>query len=128
MKQLKGISAIAFATLLLSGCGGGSGDSAKSITDQIKERDTILIIHGSKESTCSLILDEMVKEGVQGAIYDSVENTVTCATYGRTTQSIYDPNATCAETTLAEIGDPTGEGDISVLEDDSLACVLAGNN
>ena len=128
MKQLKIISATAFATLLLSGCGGGSSDGAKSVTDQIKERDAILIVHGSKESTCSLFRDKIEQEGVQGVIYESTANTVTCATYGRTTQSIDDPNATCAETTLAELGDPTGNGDISILEDDSLACVLAGNN
>jgi len=126
IKNLK-LTSIALSTLLLIGCGGGgSSDNGESqITTQLKQSDAILIIHGMKESACSLTADATSREGVKGVIYDSPSNTVSCSTYGKIRSSIDDNNAECAETTLADF---SNSQDISLLESTEKACVIGGKN
>jgi len=117
------LAGIVLSALLLSGCGGGN--NSKSITDQIKERDGVLIIHSTKSSACSIMTDSVKNQGVKDVIFDSPNNTVSCATYGKKRGDIDDDYAECAETSLVDFSD---NSDISLLEDITKACVIGGNN
>ena len=117
--------ATAMGALLLSGCGGGSGSDSKSITEQIKERDGVLIIHSTKSSACSIMADSVKNQGVKDVIFDSPDNTVSCTTYGKNRGDIDDDYAECAETSLVDFSD---DSDISLLEDTIKACVIGGND
>jgi len=125
MMKKSGFVGIALSALALSGCGGGSGNGESQITTQLKQKDAIVIIHGTKESACSLLADQMTQLGAKGVIYASMDNTITCATFGKVEGSIDDPNAQCAIDSLANF---SNSQDISLLEDTSKACVIGGNN
>ncbi|CAA6810620.1 MAG: Unknown protein [uncultured Sulfurovum sp.] len=110
MKIIK-ISAIALSAILLSACGGGSSNKEKTITEQIKERDAIAIIHNSPSAICTSqeLKDELyIETGALDIIASSEPNTVNCEYYGRTN----DGN-TCAEEII--------EGNFP------RACVIAAN-
>ena len=117
------LSTAVLSALMLNGCGGDS--KKQNITEQLKQRDGILIIHSTKNSACSLFVDQFIKLGVKNVIFDSPKNTVSCTTYGKVRGDIDDDNAECAETTLADFSE---DEDISTLEDDTKACVIGGNN
>lgn len=130
MKHLN-LAAISLSILLLSGCGGGgssdgAGSTAESeTTQQLKQKDAIIIVHNTKASACSLMGDAVRGEGVSNVTTDSPANTVSCATYGKVRSDINDENGECAETTLADFSDSS---DISLLEDTNTACVIGANN
>ena len=124
MKKL-GFVGIALSALALSGCGGGGGSGESQITTQLKQSDAIIIIHGVKESACSLMSDDVSRQGLKGVVHDSPSNTVSCATYGKVRSSIDATTGECAETTLADFSDSQ---DISLLEDANKACVVGANN
>ena len=70
--------------LLFTGCGGGG--HKESITDKIKKRDAIIIIHAYPAGVCnSQELKQSLAQGIGAKdIITSVEdNSVSCATYGR---------------------------------------------
>ena len=123
MKKLE-LTTLALSALLLTACGGG-GNGKQSITEQLKQRDAILIIHSTKNSACSLFTDQFKEFGVKDIIFDSPSNTVSCETYGKIRGDIDDDNAECAETALADF---SNDEDISLLEDTTMACVIGGNN
>jgi len=88
--------ATAMGALLLSGCGGGG--SSKSITEQMKERDAILIVHDYPAEVCTsqLLKDELAADIGATDIITSVEpNTINCGDYARNNDYI-----SCGEETF----------------------------
>ena len=117
------LTGITLSALLLSGCGGGSNTNKKSITQQISERDSVVIIHGVNKPFCELVSNEVIKDNTtKDVILDSPANTVNCATYGKVNDNI-----NCVEETLANMFDLTTANDITIYEDPSKACVIGAN-
>ena len=89
------LTGVALGALLLSGCG---GSKSKSITEQIKERDGILVIYNYPDDVCKsqLLKDTLTSDGGAQNIITSVESgNVSCQTYGRSNNGI-----TCEENTF----------------------------
>ena len=125
MTKKTGLFTLAAATLLFSGCGGGS--HKESITDQIKKRDIIVIFHAYPAEVCKS--DELKQQIGQAAsvanIVTAVEdNSVDCVTYGR------DYN-TCTETFVGGypnacvVGADVAQGVTDIEADLSLAADAA---
>ena len=124
MTKKSGLFTLAAATLLFSGCGGGSSGK-QSITEQLKQRDGVVIVHSVNQLACSIFAAEGKKnKDVKEVVFDTPPNSVSCATYEKTKGDIDDDNAECIETTLADFSE---EEDISILEDDTKACVIGVN-
>ncbi len=131
MKKL-GLVTIALGALLLSGCGGGGSKKSKSITEQMKEKTAIIIIHSMKASACStpILTITNFTTGEQrlanNVLRDSPANTTNCNTYGRAS-SPFGEIGNCSELSLVEYGEALNIQDISLYEDVSTACVIAGD-
>ncbi len=116
-----GLTTLVLSALLLSGCG-GSGNKSQSITEQISNHDGVFIIHGAKKSFCELVSDSLVENGdIKDIIIDSPANTVNCSTYGK------NEGIDCENESLANMLDLTDAEDITALEDETKACVIAVN-
>jgi hypothetical protein len=116
-----GLTTVILSAILLSGCG-GSDNKSQSITEQISERDGVFIIHGTKKSFCELVSDNLVENGdIKDIIIDSPANTVNCSTYGKK------EGIDCENESLANMLDLTDAEDITVFEDETIACVIAVN-
>ena len=113
--------ATALSALLLSGCGGGGSD--KSTTDKLKETDGIIIIHGTKKVACPLFIEFFKKEGLKNITSDTPSNSITCVSYGR----INNEDGDCLEVNFSDALDKIETEDVSILADDSQACVIGGN-
>jgi len=102
MIKTLGLTTIVLSALLLSGCGG----SKKNTTENIKEKDVILIFHDVYNGNCQKKEDElknrlegMQKEGLRAkdVTVDTVTQNVNCTTYGRSNDGL-----TCTEETLGQ--------------------------
>jgi len=115
------LSTAVLSALLLNGCGGGSKQKTK--TQEITERDGVLIFHGTNESMCSIMANSFKKNNeVKDIISDSPANTVSCNTYGKV------EGVNCENDTLANAMDTVeGDQDIEAFEDPSKACVIGIN-
>lgn len=90
MKKL-GLTTIALSALLLSGCGGSSSKKEKTITEQISERNYVLIMHNYPNGVCEdprfkpLFQEGLAQEGVyiSNLITHEEDNTASCALYGK---------------------------------------------
>ncbi len=116
-----GLTTIALSALLLLGCGTGGSD--KSTTDKLKETDGIIIIHGVKKIACPLFVEFFKKEGLKNIVSDTPSNTTSCSSYGRTNNE----DGNCLEKDFSDVSDDLDDEDISILTDDSKACVIGGN-
>lgn len=117
-------------TLLLTGCGGG-GNSEKSITEQISERDAVLIIHDANLAFCETLKELFLQEGspAKDVIIDNPDNSVNCSTYNKVESDFYDDHAECANISLAYFLEDESD-DVSLYdayEDTSKACVIGAN-
>ena len=116
----------AMGALLLSGCGGGS--DTKSITEQIAERDGVMIIHDANLAFCETLKNILEEDPIaKDVISDNPANTVSCNTYNKQDGDIDDPAAECVNTNLAYFADDTITDDISIYEDTTKACVIGAN-
>lgn len=128
MKKL-GLTSIVASALLFTGCGGGgSGSSAeKTVTEQIAERDGVVIIHGSNLAFCETVKEVLSQDStVKDVISDTPANTVNCSTYNKVEGDLDDANAECINTSLEYFAEGNG-GDISIYEDPATACVIGAN-
>jgi len=89
IKKLK-LTTIVLSVALLSGCG-GSGSKSKSITEQISERNYVVIMHNSPNGICEdprfipLFTQNLQDEGISvtNVITHEEDNTASCALYGK---------------------------------------------
>jgi len=126
MKKLS-LTSIVTSALLFTGCGGGgSGSAEKTITEQIAERDSVVIIHGSNLAFCETIKNILAQDPtVKDIITDTPANTVSCSTYNKVEGDLDDDNAECINTSLEYFA--ADEEDISIYEDPNTACVIGAN-
>jgi len=84
MKKL-GLATIALSALLLSGCGGGGSKKSKSITEQISEKNYIVIAHNFPNGICESIpyKQKLQQDGFTNFITNEKDNTASCALYGK---------------------------------------------
>ena len=121
------LSALALGMVLLSGCGGGGGKK-ESITEQISQRDGVMIIHGANKAFCETMVAFIEKSNdpevqqVKDVIIATPPNTVNCATYNKNNDGF-----SCEEDTLANMLDIANEEDIEIYEDPNTACVIGMN-
>ena len=97
------------------------------IRQQMKQRDAILIIHGTNLSFCAYNEAGLRIDETNDIIVDHVDNTVNCSTYGRTRVSSAkksDKNV-CLEEDLSDYASDIP--DISIYEDSAKACVFGMN-
>ena len=87
-------SGTAITALLLSGCGGGGGgsDAAPSVTEQIKQRDAIVIAYHYPADVC--VSDRLKEElrlssGARNIIVSVESSSVNCSTYGRSNDGVW---------------------------------------
>jgi len=121
---------LAFTTLLLTACGGSK--DTKSVTEQLKERNIILIIEGMNQTGCSTVdAGSRAEPAITNIITNLTSSTVSCSTYGRIATNIKadDLQGNCAEQTLVDFFEDldTTNIDISIFEDASKSCVLGFN-
>jgi len=120
MKKL-GLATVALSVLLLSGCGGGS--KSKSITEEISERDKVVVIHGANLAFCELMKNVFIQTNeVKDIITDLPANTVNCSTYNKV-----EDDDICANESLANMLDLTDTTDIAIFQDEKTACVIGLN-
>ena len=115
--------AAVLSALLLLGCGGGGSD--KSTTDKLKETDKIIIIHGTKKITCPLLVNAY-KGDLKNITSDTPLDSISCDSYDR----ISDENGNCLEVNFSDVLDNLDgldPEDVSILGDESRACVIGGN-
>jgi len=121
------LSLLLLGGLLATGCESESGSSLP-LNEQLKQKDHILIIHQTKSSACALFADEFRDRDIaKDIIFDTPSEPLTCKYYDREAGDIEADDTPCAEVLLSDI-ELEDEADISVLEDESTACVLAGND
>ena len=92
MKKLKflsyGLAMTAALSIGLTGCGGGDGGSNPSITD----KNYIVIMHDVISGVCetTLFKDLLVDNGFVNPLSIEEDNSVSCSTYGRDSNTCYE--------------------------------------
>jgi hypothetical protein len=132
LKKLNLIS-ITLITLLLTGCGGGSSAKQENISD----KKIILILKEVSNNACIGIASEFKNDtSVKNTVTQSTTSNISCANYGRVTNTLDDATtlannnnlATCVESTLIdflELEDVNRSiPDLSLLEDKAKSCVI----
>ena len=119
-----GLATVALSVLLLSGCGGGS--KSKSITEEISERDNVVIIHGANLAFCELMKNFIIQTNeAKDIITDLPVNTVNCSTYNKVEDEDICVNESFAN--MLDLTDTTDTTDIAILQDEKTACVIGLN-
>jgi len=116
------------STLLFTACG--------ESTNEISAKDKVVILHSVGVTGCLFLenygnakLDE--QNAVKNTGYTSKDNTITCATYGKTRSTIDSYNnidaniPECAELTFAQIQEAFPNEDLSFYENNDKSCVLS---
>lgn len=118
----------AITAVLLTGCGGGGSSAEKTITEQIAERDGVVIIHDANLAFCETVKNILAQDTtVKDVISDNPANTVSCGTYSKTEGDLDDPFAECINTSLGYFSTYAVTDDISIYEDTTTACVIGVN-
>ena len=84
MKNL-GLATLAVSIALLTGCGGGGGDS-----DPMKDKNYILIYTNIPTGICEsdILASELSSDGLRNFITRETDTTTSCATYGKANDGV----------------------------------------
>ena len=130
-----GLTTVTLSMLLLSGCGGESGNNntTPTITEQMKTKDSIIIYHETNLAFCEVMkayFSNSSVEDIKNVLTYHTNNNIGCNAYGRTTTTNLNSNGNCYELTLADLTDFDSSinlDDISIYEDPSNACVIGAD-
>jgi len=82
------LTVLAISTLALSGCGSSSSSKEKTITERISDKNYVVILKGVVSGICeSTEYKDALKANFKDLLTSEEPRTVTCATYGHTSQT-----------------------------------------